>query len=68
MVDFMLKFNKNECVGVDECNYCVDVCSTGALHYKGIILVWDTQKCTKCESCTDVCTVGALTAEWGDLE
>lgn len=56
-----LAFNRNKCLGFDQCIRCIEVCTAGAIREDSenkARISWDI--CTNCLLCADVCPPKAL--------
>jgi ferredoxin len=57
---FMVKVDRNECVG---CETCVPVCPVEAISMKDEKAYIDPDTCTECETCIAECPVEAIKKE-----
>ena len=58
-----VKISNEKC---NHCSFCADVCSTGALNFKGERISFNRHMCNACLDCKNVCPVGAIDYKKGN--
>ncbi|WP_338833573.1 4-hydroxyphenylacetate decarboxylase activating enzyme [Moorella humiferrea] len=57
-----LAYNKNKCIGIQECIMCIEVCSNWAIKKEesGNKIILERELCNNCFLCVDICPSKAL--------
>lgn len=56
-----IAFNKDKCIGIHECRFCLNACENGAINEEGGKIVINREACNNCGKCAEACPAKALT-------